>query len=69
MNLDLNKYSFTQKWYVGSEIQCNLHKHLDKNSKYAGDTASPLGIAIIFGDNAFNRFPMAKTNALEGSMT
>ncbi len=34
MNLDLNKYSFTQKWYVGSEIQRNLYKYLDKNSKY-----------------------------------
>lgn len=34
MNLHLNKYSFTQQWYVRSEIQLNLHRHLDKKSKY-----------------------------------
>ena len=34
MNLDLSKYTYTQTWFVNSEIRKNLLKFISKNKKY-----------------------------------
>tara|TARA_B110001452_G_C15241431_1_gene429865 strand:- start:4351 stop:4941 length:591 start_codon:yes stop_codon:yes gene_type:complete len=34
MNLDINKYKYTQTWFLGSEIQNNLLKYIDKDLQY-----------------------------------
>ena len=56
MNLDLSKYTYTQTWFVNSEIRRNLLRVVSKNKKY---TMLEIGCfeglsASAFSDNILN---------------